>query len=155
MAWIGAMPDAGVELVQVFNDESAAGVFAVGADGIEGEDERIAELGDVVAEPECAGGGHFGAMDEICANSANDGAVGADDRAGGIQVQFAEHAHGVTVAAAGGDDRFDTGGFGGLDCGSVAWAYTTVRVQQCAVHVHCYEAIIHHFRLGDIRFEEW
>ena len=47
VALVGAHPaaDAGVEVVEVLDDEGAAGVFAVGAGEVEGEDEGVAEVG--------------------------------------------------------------------------------------------------------------
>ena len=50
---VGGHPasDAGGELVEVLDDEGAAGVVSVGTDAVEGEDERVAVLTEVGAEP--------------------------------------------------------------------------------------------------------
>src|ERR1039457_3038505 len=48
------------EIVEMLDHESAAGVVAVGADAVEGEDEGVAELVDVAAEPEGGGVGGGG-----------------------------------------------------------------------------------------------
>ena len=45
--------------------------------------------------------------------------------------------HGVGVAASGGDDDLDAGGFGGLEGGEVARADAAIVTEQGAVHVDC------------------
>ena len=142
---VGGHPaaDAGVEFVEVLDDEGAAGVFAVGADAVEGEDEGVAELVDVAAEPEGGGVGKVGAGDELggdgCgtegAEGAGDGAIGTDQGAGVVQAERAQDVHGVGVAAAGGDDDLDAGGFGGEEGGKVARADAAVVSEEGAVHV--------------------
>ena len=57
--------DAGVEFVEVFDDEGSASIFAVGADTIEGKDECVAELADMTDEPEGGGVRKVGASDEF------------------------------------------------------------------------------------------
>ena len=112
----------------MLDDERAAGVFAVGADLVEGEDEGVAEGGEVGAEPAGSVERHVGAMDKMRVEGADDGAVGADDRARRIQVEIAEDLHGVAVATAGGDDDLSTGVFGEAESGEVARADATVAV---------------------------
>ena len=81
VAFVGAHPaaDAGVEVVEVLDDEGAAGVVAVGAGEVEGEDEGVAVGVEVGAEPAGGGERQVGAVDELGADGADDGAVGADD----------------------------------------------------------------------------
>ena len=67
VGFVGGHPatDAGVEFVEVLDDQGAARVVAVGADSVEGEDEGVAELVDVAAEPDGSGVGEVGAGDEL------------------------------------------------------------------------------------------
>ena len=132
-----------LRFVEVLDDEGAAGVVAVGADAVEGEDEGVAELVDVAAEPEGGGVGEVGAGDELggdgvraeAAERAGDGAVGTDQDAGVVEAERAQDVHGVGVAAAGGDDDLDAGGLGGVEGGEVARADAAVVAEQSAVHV--------------------
>jgi len=145
VGFVGDHPaaDAGVELVEVFDDESAAGVVAVGSDPVEGEDEGVAELVDVAAEPEGGGEREVGASDELGgdgvraegAQGSGDGAVGADQGAGVAEAERAQDVHGVGVAAARSDDNLDAGGFGGQEGGEVARADAAVVAEQGSVHV--------------------
>ena len=47
--------DAGVEFVEMLDNQSAAGIFALWADPIKGKYQRIPELFDVVTKPERGG----------------------------------------------------------------------------------------------------
>ena len=145
---IGAHPaaDAGVEFVEVFDDEGSATVFSVGANEIEGDDEGITELSEMIAEPMSSGERHVGSVKESGANGANDGAVGADDRAGWIQVQIAQNAHGVAMATAGGDDDFNAGAFGEAESSKVAGADAAVAIEESSVHVDSDDARRHSFK---------
>ncbi len=145
VGFVGGHPatDAGVEFVEVFDDEGAAGVFAVGADAVEGEDEGVAELVDVAAEPERGGVRQVSAGDELrrdgvvaeAAERAGDGAVRTDQRAGVIEAERPQDVHRVGVASAGGDDDFDAGGFGGEQGAEVTRADAAVVSEECSVHV--------------------
>jgi hypothetical protein len=57
VGFVGAHPaaDAGVEVVEVFDDESAAGVVAVRSDEVEGKDESVSEVGEMFAKPSRCG----------------------------------------------------------------------------------------------------
>ena len=79
VGFVGGHPaaDAGVEFVEVLDDQGAADVVAVGADAIEGEDQGVAELVNVAAEPERGGARKVGAGDELGGNG-----VGADGSRG-------------------------------------------------------------------------
>ena len=74
-------------------------------------------------------------MDELSADRAEDGAVGADDDPVRAEAERAEHAHGIGVAAAGGDDDLDAGLFGAVEGGAVTLADQTVGAEQGAVDV--------------------
>jgi hypothetical protein len=141
--------DGGVELVEVFDDEGAAGVFsliwAVGDDAVEGEDEGVAEFFDVGAEPEGGGVGEVGAGEELGgfgdgAKGAGHSPVGADEGEGVVEAEGAQDAHGVGVAAAGGDDDLDAGGVRGVEGGEGARGDVAVLVEEGSVHVDCDEA---------------
>ena len=142
---VGGHPaaDRGGELVEVFDDEGAAGVVAVGADAVEGEDEGVAELVDVAAEPKGGGVGEMGAGDELGwdgvraegAKRTGDGSVGTDQDAGVMEAERAQDVHGVGVAASGGNDDEDARGLGGAEGGEVARTDATVVAEQCAVHI--------------------
>jgi len=88
VAFVGAHPaaDTGVEVVEVLNDEGTAGIFAVGAGEVEGEDEGAAVVVEVRAEPAGGGERQVSAMDELGADGADDRAVGADDGRSVMQV---------------------------------------------------------------------
>ena len=145
VGFIGGHPaaDAGVEFVDVLEDEGAAGVVAIGADAVEGEDEGVAELVDVTAEPEGGGVGEVGAGDEfgrdgvgaVGAERAGDGAVRADQDAGVVETEGAQDAHGEGVASASGDNDLYAGGFGDEQGGEVARADASVVTEEGAVHV--------------------
>ena len=142
---VGGHPavDGGGEIIEVLDDEGAAGVVAVGADAVEGEDEGVAELVDVAAEPEGGRMGEVGAGDELggdgrgseAAEGAGDGAVGTDQDAGMVEAERTQDVHGVGVAAAGGDYDLDAGGLGGVEGGEVARADAAVVAEQGAVHI--------------------
>ena len=85
----------------------------------------------------------MGAVDELGADGADDGAVGADDSGVGIEVEVAEDVHGEAVAAAGGDDDFDAGGFGEVEGGEVAGTDLAGGVEQGSVEVDGDEARRH------------
>lgn len=142
---VGAHPaaDAGVEIVEVLDDEGAAGVFAVGVGEVEGEDQGVAVVVEVGAKP--AGGGEWEmrAANEFGADGADDGAVGADDGGVGIQVEVAEDVHGEAVAAAGGDDNFDAGGFREVESSEVAGTDLAGGVEEGSVEVDGNEARRH------------
>ncbi len=134
--------DGGVELVEVLDDEGAAGVFSVGADAVEGEDEGVAEFFDVGAEPEGGGVGEVGAGEELGGfgggtKCPGDSAVGADEGECVVEAEGAEDAHGVGVAAAGGDGDFDAGAVGGVEGGEGARGDAAFLVEEGAVHVDC------------------
>jgi hypothetical protein len=136
--------DGGVEVFEVFDDEGAAGVFSVGADAVEGEDEGVAKFLDVGAEPEGGGVGEVGAGDELGgfgggAEGAGDSAVGADEGEGVVQAEGAQDAHGVGVTAAGGDDDLDAGRVGGEEGGEGARRDAAFLVEEGAVHVYSYK----------------
>ena len=145
VALVGAHPstDAGVEIIEALDDQGAARVFAVGAGEIEGEDKGVAVVVEMRAQPTGGGEWQVGAMDEVGIYGADDGAIGADDGGGGLQVQVAEDLHGETVAAAGRDDDFDTGGFGELEGGEVTGTYFAGGVEQSPVEVDGNEARRH------------
>ena len=132
----------------MLDDESAAFVVAVGADAVEGEDEGVAKLADVATQPQRGGVGQVGAGDRLRrdglraerAEGAGDGSVGTDERIGGAKAKRAEDTHGVGMAAAGGDDNLDAGGFRGHDGGKIARADVAVVAEECAVHVDSDEA---------------
>jgi len=67
VALVGAHPaaDAAVEVVEMLDDEGTTRVIAVGAGEIEGEDEGIAIVVEVGAEPAGGGERQVGAMDEL------------------------------------------------------------------------------------------
>jgi len=142
--------DGGVEVFEVFDDERAASVLSVGADAVEGEDEGVAKIlislaADVVAEPEGGGVGEVGAGDELGgfgggAEGAGDSAVGADEGEGVVQAEGAEDAHGVAMAAAGGDDDLDAGCVCGVEGGERARGDAAILVEEGAVHVDGDEA---------------
>jgi hypothetical protein len=121
---VGAHPaaDAGVEIVEVLDDEGTASVFAVEVGEVEGEDQGVAVVGEVGAEPAGGGEREVGAAEEFGADGADDGAVGADDGGGGVEAEVAEDVHGEAVTAAGGDDDFGAGGLGEVKGGEVAGA---------------------------------
>ena len=52
-----------------------------------------------------------------------------------VEAERAQDAHGVGVAATGGDDDLDAGGFGGQKGGEVARADAAVVTEEGAVHV--------------------
>ena len=145
VALVGAHPaaDAGVEVVEVLDNEGTAGVFAVGAGEVEGEDEGVAVVVEVGTEPAGGGERQVSAMNEFGADGADDGAVGADDGRCVVQVQVAEDAHGEAVAAAGGDDDFDAGRLGETEGGEVAGADLAGGVEERSVEVDGDEARWH------------
>ena len=145
VAFVGAHPaaDAGVEVVEVLDDEGAAGVFAVGAGEVEGEDEGVAIVVEVGAEPARGGERQVGAVDELGRDGADDGAVGADQGGGGVEVEVAEDAHGEAVAATGGDDDLGAGGLGKIEGGAVAGADVAGGVEESSVEVDGDEARRH------------
>ena len=144
--FVGAHPAAyaGVEVVEVLDDHGAAVVFAVRADRVEGDDEGVAVVGEVRAEP--AGGCEWeqGAVEQLCADGADDRAVGADEGAVGVEGEFAQDVHGVAVAATGGDDDFGASFFGGAKGGEVARADAGVGAEEGAIHVDGDEAGTRH-----------
>ena len=125
-----------MELGEVFDDEGAPGVLALRGDLVEGDDEGVAELAEVAAEPEGGVEGHEGALDELRGEGADDGAVRADEEGVGVQAQVAQDGQGVGVAAAGGDGDRDAGVLGGAEGGYVALADLAVGAEQGAVEVH-------------------
>lgn len=139
---VGAHPaaNAGVKIVHVFDDEGAAGVFAVRACEVEGEHEGIAIGVEVGAEPSGGGERKMGAVDELGVDGADDGAVGTDDGGGGLEVEVAEDLHGKAVAAAGGDDDLGAERFGEAEGGAVARADLAGGVEQGSVEVDGDEA---------------
>ena len=52
-----------------------------------------------------------------------------------VEAERAQDAHGVGVAATGGDDDLDAGGFGGQEGGEVARTDAAVVTEEGAVHV--------------------
>ena len=106
-------------------DDQGAGIVSVGAYAVEGEDEGVAELVDVVAEPQSGGARQIGAGDELRRDgfaagrygteSAGDGAVGADEHVGVVEPERTQDVQGVGVAAAGGDDDLDAGRVGRVE----------------------------------------
>jgi hypothetical protein len=81
---------------------------------------------------------------ELRAEGAGDGAVGADEGARrGRRLERAEDAHGVGVAAAGGDDDLGAGGLGELERGEVARADVAFGVEQGSIQVDGDEAGVH------------
>ena len=77
---VGAHPtaDAGMEIVEVFDDESTAAVVPLGIDEVEGKDEGIAELGKMFTKPVRGGKREVGAIEKLRADGADNRAVGAD-----------------------------------------------------------------------------
>ena len=138
-------PDAGGELVEPLDDQCAAGVFPVGAGAVEGEDEGVAEVYYMSAEPEGRGVGKVGAGEELggdffCPECTGDRAVGADEDGVVVETERAQNAHGEAVAASGGDDELNSVGVGGVEGTEVARADASVVAEQSAVHVDCDEA---------------
>jgi len=142
---VGTHPasNAGVEVVEVFDDEGAAGIFAVRAGEVEGEDEGVAIVVEMGTEPAGGGEGQVGAVNQIGVDGADDGAIGADDGRCGLQVQVTEDLHGEAVAAAGGDDDLDAGGLGEFEGGAVARADFAGGVEERSVEVYGDEARRH------------
>lgn len=58
---------------------------------------------------------------------------------------MAQDAHGVAVAAAGGDDDLGAGGFGEAEGGEVARSDAAIAVQKGPVHVDGDKAWLHRF----------
>ena len=144
---VGGHPaaDAGGELVEALDDQRAAGVFSIGAGAVEGEDEGVAEVLYMSAEPEGRGVGEVGASEELggdffCPEGAGDRAVGADEDGVWVEAEQAQDAHGEAVTASGGDDKLDSAGLGCAEGGEVARADAAVVAEQGAVHVDCDEA---------------
>ena len=138
--------DAGVEVVEVLADERAAAVFAGGVDAVEGEDEGVAEVVDVVrrasARFRAACGCGAGARLPMVRMTVP---LELTRALSGLRCSGAQDAHGVAVAAAGGDDDLGAGVLGELERGEVAGADAAVGVEQRAVHVDGDEARKHPF----------
>ena len=137
--------DGGVEVFEVFDDERAASVLSVGADAVEGEDEGVAEFFDVGAEPEGGDVWEVGAGEELGGlrrgtKCPGHRPVGADEGEGVVQAEGTQDAHGVGVAATGGDDDLDAGCVGGVEGGEGARGDVAVLVEEGSVHVDCDEA---------------
>lgn len=77
----------------------------------------------------------MGAVDELGADGADDGAVGADQAGVVVEMKIAEDVHGEAVAAAGGDDDLDAGGLGELESGTIAGADVAGGVEKGSVEV--------------------
>ena len=130
----------------MFDNQSAAGVVAVGADAVEGEDESVAELVDVLAQGQSA----VAWGDAVRAISSE--AIGSGPKLPRVRVtacrwspnQYAgvmeaerpqERAHRVGVAAAGGDNDLNSGGLGSVEGGEVTGADVTIVAKEGSVHV--------------------
>src|SRR6185437_16604043 len=57
--------DGGVKRVEMFHDESAAGVLTIVANGVEGKHKRVAEFAEMCTEPEGGLDAHVRAGDEL------------------------------------------------------------------------------------------
>ncbi len=132
--------DAVVEVFELLDDEGSAGVVSVGLDAVEGDDEGVAELGEVLEEPEGGVDGEVGGLDEGGGDGADDGTVRGDEETFGGEGVLSEDAHGVGVAASGGDDEVDSGLLGGGDGGAGAGGDAGVVVEEGSVHVDGDEA---------------
>ncbi len=113
----------------MLDDQRAAGVLAVGTDLVEGDDQRVAKLFKMSAEPLGGGSWHQRPLHQGCAEGASDRAVGTDDRVLLRQPQAAQLPHGVAVAAPGGDDDLDPCCFGGVHGSEISLADFAVRAQ--------------------------
>ena len=67
--------DAGVEVFELFDDQGAAQVFSLGCDLVEGDDERVAELGESSGQRDGCVEVHGGALDEFGSEGSDDGSV--------------------------------------------------------------------------------
>ena len=94
----------------------------------------VANAAEMVKQPRGRGVREQGAVEEgrggVCRSDCpGNGAVGADQGIGVVQPEWAQDAHCVGVAAAGGDDHFDACGFGRAQGGEVARADLAVEAE--------------------------
>ena len=112
--------DAGVECVEMFEDDGSFGFFIKGKNGV------AAEFLHGGAEVAAGLAGHEIAVESFAGERASDGAVGADKPE--IEAELLGDRQGESVAASGDQDYFNAGGVGAAQRDEIVWGDLESRV---------------------------
>lgn len=138
--------DAGVERVEMFEDDGAFGFFIKGKNGM------AAEFLHGGAEVAAGLARHEIAVESFAGERARDGAVGADEPE--IEAELLGDGESESVAASGDEDDFDAGGVGAAQSGEIVWGNLELRVEECAVDIGGEKADGAGLRAPDFRRKE-
>lgn len=119
--------DAGIERVEMLEDDGAFGFFIKGKNGV------AAEFLHGGAEVEAGLAGHEVAVESLAGERASDGAVGADEPE--IEAELLGDGESEGVAASGDEDDFNAGGVGAAQRGEIVWGDLELRVEEGAVDI--------------------
>ena len=119
--------DAGIERVEMFEDDGAFGFFIKGKNGV------AAEFLHSCAEVQAGLAGHEIAVKSFAGERASDGAVGADEPE--IEAELLGDGKSESVAASGDEDDFDAGGVGAAQRGEIVRRNLELRVEEGAVDI--------------------
>lgn len=119
--------DAGVEVIEVFEDDGSFGFFIKGKNGM------AAEFLHGGAQIAAGLEGHQIAVKRFARERAGYSAVGTDEPE--IEAKLSSDRESEGVAASGDEDDFDAGGVGAAQRGQIVWGDLELRVEKGAVDI--------------------